>query len=294
MSKLQGELKENHNLKKYTSWHIGGVARYFYQPADLQDLSYFLSNFQEMFGAKKIIFLGAGSNVLIRDAGIDGVVICLRGVLNKLENIGNNFIQVESGATCLQLVNYCLSLNLVDCIFLAGIPGTLGGALAMNAGAHGDCLWNHVVAVNTIDKNGKINKRDAHEFKASYRHVEGLSADEWFVSATLKFTEGNVEAAKATMQELLQKRKVSQPLDEYNCGSVFKNPPNDFAARLIESCGLKGRQIGGAKISEKHANFIVNTGNATSVDVEMLMQEIIAVVEKRHKITLKPEVKILG
>jgi UDP-N-acetylmuramate dehydrogenase len=292
--KFRGELKENVSLSTYTTWYIGGPARYFYRPLDLEDLANFLKYFPEVIGDQEVIFLGAGSNVLIRDGGIAGVVICLRGCLNQLELLPSGEIKAEAGATLANLINFCFNLDLVDCVFLAGIPGTVGGALLMNAGAHGYSFWDHVISVETINKDGIIEKHLAKDFKASYRFVEGLKQNEWFVSATLKFAKGDVILAKKKMHDFLQKRKDSQPLSEHNCGSVFKNPPNDFAARLIEDCGFKGKQIGGAKVSEKHANFIVNIGNATSRDVETLMQEIVTTVEKKHGVKLIPEIKILG
>lgn len=283
-------MKKNHSLAKYTSWKIGGMAEYFYQPADLEDLARLLQDWRE----EPITILGAATNVLIRDGGVKGLVIYLRDSLHRLDELDNSNLRVEAGVSLMGLIRKCADLGMVDAVRLAGIPGTVGGALKMNAGAYGDCIWNHVVAVETIDRTGKIRVRPAAKFVAGYREVEGLARGEWFVAAELVFTRDDVQAAKQHMQDYLQKRKNSQPLNLPNCGSVFRNPEGDYAARLIEASGLKGRQIGGARVSEKHANFIVNCGNATANDVEMLMQEIVVAVEKNNGIKLRPEVCVLG
>lgn len=294
--KIKKNILQNHNLAQYTTWRIGGNAKYFYRPENLAELIYFLQNFSELIGNEneKIIWLGGGSNVLIRDSGIDGIVISIRGTLKTIENLPSGEIKIMAGASCNQLVNNCVNLGKTDAVFLAGIPGTIGGALKMNAGAHGDEIWAHVISVETINIKGEIKSRTKNEFTPSYRKISGLSENEWFISAILSFGGNDQNAAKNKMHELLKKRQNTQPLSEYNAGSVFKNPPNDYAARLIESCGLKGKKIGGAKVSEKHANFIVNDGTATSSDVELLIQEIIATVEKFHGIKLIPEIHILG
>jgi UDP-N-acetylmuramate dehydrogenase len=243
---------------------------------------------------KPITVLGAATNVLIRDGGVKGLVVYLRNSLNKLDELEDCSLRVEAGVGLAHLVQKCTDFGMIAAAFLAGIPGTIGGALRMNAGAYGDCIWNHITAVETINRFGEIKLRQAKEFVAAYRHVEGLLLDEWFVAARLTFARGEVEAARQQVRTYLHKRQQSQPLGLPNCGSVFRNPEGDYAARLIEASGLKGRQIGGARVSTKHANFIVNCGNATALDVETLMQEIIDVVVKSSGIRLIPEVHILG
>lgn len=280
----------DHSLASYTSWRIGGAAQYFYQPADLEDLAVFLQNWQ----GKSVIFLGAGSNVLIRDGGINGLVIHLRDRLNILEQVEEDVLRVEAGVLLAKLVQKCADLGMINAMFLAGIPGALGGALAMNAGAYGDSVWEHVGAVETIDKHGKIHIRKRDEFKIGYRQVIGLKKNEWFVAGHLKFPLLDKEEAKEKMLAYITKRRATQPLDEPNCGSVFRNPKNDFAARLIEVSGLKGARIGDAEVSEKHANFIVNKGHAKAFEVEALIDLIKERVLLLHGIDLVPEVRILG
>lgn len=289
-SKLQSNLQQNHSLAEKTSWKIGGTAEYFYEPANLEDLKLLLNSWQK----KPIIFLGAATNVLIRDGGIKGLVIYLRNCLNELNLLDDFTLRVEAGVGLAHLMQKCMLLGMMDAAFMAGIPGTVGGALAMNAGAYGDCIWNHVAAVETINCYGEIKLRPAREFTINYRQVMGLEREEWFVAAQLVFTRGNIQDMEQRVHEYLQKRRKSQPLDLPSCGSVFRNPQNDYAARLIETSGLKGKKIGGAKISEKHANFIVNCGGATAVDVEALMRETMLTVEKKHKVKLFPEIYILG
>ena len=288
---LRGVWRENHPLGAYTSWRVGGVARYFYQPANLLDLQIFL---KEIPADLPIVWLGAGSNVLIRDTGIAGLVVCVRGCLGDCKLQSSGRILVQAGVSCSKLLQIGVREGMLDMAFLAGIPGTIGGALAMNAGAYGDTIWQHVSGVTTINRNGELIDRKISQFDVGYRQVAGLSEDEWFVSCCLCFTSGKVELTKQRVQELLLKRRTSQPLDKFNCGSVFRNPPGDYAARLIEACGLKGKRIGGAVVSEKHANFIINDGTATAKDIENLMEHVMAKVAAEFGITLKREVKVLG
>ena len=290
LSKLKNKLQRNHPLAEYTSWKIGGPAEYFYRPMDLEDLVQIMRVWQE----EPIMVLGAASNVLIRDAGIKGLVIYLRNSLTKFDELDDSNIRVEAGVELMHLVEKCVSLGMFDAAFMSGIPGTVGGALKMNAGAYGERIWNHIVAVETINHSGEIKLKQAKDFAVGYRQVDSLAKDEWFVAAQFNFTRGEVQAAKQQVQTYLQKRSKSQPLDFPSCGSVFRNPEGDYAARLIEACGLKGKQIGGARVSEKHANFIINCGNAIAVDVETLMQEIITKVESSSSVKLIPEVHILG
>ncbi|CAL7960750.1 UDP-N-acetylenolpyruvoylglucosamine reductase [Gammaproteobacteria bacterium] len=288
--KLRGNLRQNHLLAEYTSWKIGGAAEYFYEPADLEDLNFLLQSWKQ----RPITILGAATNVLVRDRGIKGLVVYLRNCLNGLSELDDFTLRAEAGVGLARLLQKCLDSSMCNAVFMAGIPGTVGGALAMNAGANGDCIWNHVTCVETINRFGEIKLRQAKEFIANYRQVIGLAAEEWFVAAQLVFTRDNTQEMQLQVSECLQKRRNSQPLDLPNCGSVFRNPQGDYAARLIETSGLKGKQIGGAKISEKHANFIVNCGMASAVDVEALIQEIMLTVKLEHGVDLVPEVHILG
>ena len=190
------------------------------------------------------------------------------------------------------MARQCAQNSLRGAEFLAGIPGTLGGALAMNAGAFGDETWNHVVSVETIDNHGERRHREPSDYEVGYRTVVG--PQEWFVAAVLQFEAGDCAAATSRIKELLARRAATQPTNQPNAGSVFRNPPEDHAARLIEACGLKGHRIGGARVSPKHANFIVNDGSATSTDIEALIDHVAATVLRDHGVRLVREVRIVG
>lgn len=287
---LKGELLQAEPMSKHTSWRVGGPADYFYKPADVEDLSNFLSTLPQ---GMPVHWVGLGSNLLVRDAGVRGVVIMTSGLLSTIDFLSEGLFRVEAGVACAKLARYVAKLNYVDCEFLAGIPGTIGGALAMNAGAFGGETWDKVVAVETIDMNGQQRLRSPDEFEVSYRHVNGLNG-EWFIAGHFQFEAGDGSKTLAAIKELLAKRNASQPTNQPSCGSVFRNPDNDYAARLIEQANLKGKCIGGACVSEKHANFIVNTGNATASDIESLIELVAATVEQVHGITLVREAHIIG
>ncbi len=287
---LRGILRQDESLARYTTWHVGGKARQSYRPADLPDLLNFLPT---LTSDEFLFWLGLGSNLLIRDGGIFGTVIMTQGRLNQLTQLENNIIRAEAGVPCAKVAKFCAALGFADAAFFAGVPGTTGGALAMNAGAFGGETWRHVVAVETVDRHGKLYLRKPEEFKVDYRHVQ-KPQEEWFVAGHFKFTSGDPAEAKQAIKKLLSSRQATQPIGEFNCGSVFRNPPGDHAARLIEASGLKGFQIGGAWVSQKHANFIINGGEAKAADIESLIFKIQEEVEKKHGIKLVPEVHIVG
>ncbi len=287
---LRGKLTTEEPLKKLNSWHIGGAAKQTYRPADTEDLCEFLKQLPQN---EPIIWLGLGSNVLIRDGGIKGTVVLTQGILDSIEPLDDQHIMVEAGATCAKVAKYCAKHNLHGAGFLAGIPGTMGGALAMNAGAFGSETWNIVRDATTINRLGEIKKQDKQAFEVSYRYVT-LPKDTWFLSASLHLQPGETEQQKAEIKALLKRRADSQPIGLPSCGSVFMNPANDHAARLIDTCGLKGFRIGDAQVSEKHANFIINAGNASSDDIEQLIEHIEQVVLQRTGVKLQREVKIIG
>jgi UDP-N-acetylmuramate dehydrogenase len=289
-TKLRGKLSQQAPLAQYTTWHVGGTAKYLYEPKDFDDLIQF---FKLWPNEHKIMWLGGGSNILIRDTGINATVIHVSECLNKITK-GEECLRVEAGVTCTKLIQFCLKHHLVDGVFLASIPGSVGGALAMNAGAFGSEIWQHVVLVETIDRAGIIRIRQPQEFNFGYRQVTGLMPNEWFIAGHLQFKIGDVNQARQKIRANWQKRLNSQPIREFSCGSVFKNPEGHFAGHLIELCGLKGLRIGGAKVSDKHANFIINEGNATSADIEQLMHLITSRVFAKYAIRLEPEVKIVG
>ena len=287
---LRGTLRSNEPLSRHTSWRVGGMARSFYQPCDLSDLVTYL---KQLPANDEIYWIGLGSNLLVRDGGIDGAVICLSGVLKEHQFLDNNRVYVESGMACPKVARLCARHGLTGAEFLCGIPGTMGGALAMNAGAFGAETWDIVESVKMIDREGNIKTYLPEHFSISYRHVV-KPAEEWFVSAILRLKKGDTKISQQTIKDLLAKRSGTQPTQQANAGSVFRNPVGDYAARLIESSGLKGLCIGGACVSDKHANFIVNTGTATASDIETLINQVQRVVEQETGIQLKTEVQIIG
>lgn len=287
---LRGELRQNELLGRYTSWRVGGPARQWYRPADIEDLCNFLA---QLPVDEPLLWLGLGSNLLVRDGGFAGTVIYTQGALDQLEQTGPTQVQAEAGVACAKVAKFCARRGLVGAEFLAGIPGSMGGALAMNAGAFGGETWERVSAVETVDRQGVRRWRRAGEFSVGYRTVRGRP-DEWFVAARLDLDQGDTDAAQAQIKALLDRRGQTQPIGLPSCGSVFRNPPRDHAARLIEAAGLKGHCVGGACVSEKHANFIINTGNASAADIERLIDQVRRTVERVHGITLHPEVCIVG
>jgi UDP-N-acetylmuramate dehydrogenase len=223
------------------------------------------------------------------------VVIATPGAFTRIERRTQTRIYCEASVPCARIARLCVSWGMGQGEFLGGIPGTLGGALAMNAGAFGDETWRHVVSITSIDRAGRRRVRAAGEFRASYRHIDwpADAAEEWFLSAEMSF-EPLAAAAPHSVQSLLQRRRDTQPLGQWSCGSVFKNPPGQHAAQLIESAGLKGYRIGDAVVSEKHANFIVNLGNARAQQLEQLIQHVQAEVQRVHGVALETEVQIVG
>jgi UDP-N-acetylmuramate dehydrogenase len=290
MTQHKGKLLLNEPLARYTSWRVGGRADQFYIPADLEDLGAFLKSLDE---AEPVYFIGLGSNLLVRDGGIRGTVVLMHNVLTTLQMDGED-VYVEAGVTCAKLAKFCAKEARQGAEFFAGIPGTLGGALAMNAGCYGSETWNVVKRVTTINKRGELNTRDASAFIPSYRHIDMPVSDEWFVAAWLSLEHGDAQESAQKIKALLAKRLAAQPLNQPSAGSTFRNPPGDYAARLIEASGLKGYIIGGAQVSEKHANFIVNIGGANALDIELLIQHMRETVLEKHGVALQQEVKVLG
>lgn len=287
---LRGELIENAAMSKYTSWAVGGPADRLYRPADKSDLSVFLSSLEE---AEPLTFVGLGSNLLVRDGGIRGTVVLMRSCLNTLSE-ENGLIYAEAGVTCAKLARQTANWTLKGGAFFAGIPGSLGGALAMNAGAHGGETWEVVESVETIDRAGRLHARRPNEFDIAYRHVGMPQRDEWFVAANLRLEADEAGVAMDEIRSLLAHRSDTQPINKRSCGSVFRNPEGDYSARLIESCGLKGHRIGGAEVSEKHANFILNADNARAADIEALIQHVHNTVESECGVSLHAEVRVIG
>lgn len=289
---MRGILRLDEPMSGHTVWACGGPADRFYQPADLDDLACYLRA-----GAPNRVpfWLGLGSNLLVRDGGIRGDVIALSGALDGIE-IDATTVSVKAGTACAKVARACAKAGLSGATFLAGIPGTMGGALAMNAGAFGGETWRIVARVQSINLHGELRWRESAEFAVGYRTVEH-SAQEWFVACELDLSSEVGQAGEDSrnqIKQLLAKRAATQPIGLRSCGSVFRNPPNDHAGRLIESAGLKGFRIGGAMVSEKHANFIINDDKASAQNIETLIGLVQNKVQQLFDVSLVCEVHIVG
>jgi UDP-N-acetylmuramate dehydrogenase len=286
---MNGTLLRDEPMSKHTSWHAGGPADLFFTPRDVMDLSTFIG---QLPADMPMLWIGLGSNLLVRDGGVRGAVVATHGALGTLERESATRVFAEAGVPCARIARQCVKWGLGPAEFFAGIPGTLGGALAMNAGAWGGETWRHVIEVDVLDRRGTRHTRTPADYEIAYRHVSG-PADEWFVAARMEF-ECKPGANDAAIRELLEKRRQTQPIGEWSCGSVFINPPGDHAARLIESAGLKGFRIGDASVSEKHANFIINHGAARAADIEAVIMHVQRTVAEIHHVELRTEVRIVG
>ncbi len=285
---------ENEPMARHTSWRTGGMAKRYVQAQSLQALAAYIATLDKN---EKLLWLGLGSNTLVRDGGFNGTVIATQGVMTQLELLDENTVYVGAGVASAKLARFCSKHGLAGAEFFAGIPGLLGGALAMNAGAFGGETWPLVVEVETLNRDGEIIKRQADEFDYGYRVVkarEQKNQDEWFVSATLSLPKKSADDNTIDIKQLLAKRAQSQPTGVASCGSVFRNPEGAYAAQLIEDCGLKGKAVGGAVVSQKHANFIINENNATASDIETLIELVQKTVAEKHGVVLQQEVKIVG
>lgn len=286
----RGKLLLNEAMARHTTWRVGGPADRFYIPADIADLSVFLAGLP---ADEPLFWLGLGSNLLVRDGGIRGTVIATGGALNGLTRTAGHIVRAEAGVASAKVARFSVSHGLTGAEFLAGIPGTIGGAAAMNAGAFGGEFWSRVIAVEVMDRRGQVRTRPAADYRVSYRRVEA-PANEWFIAAHLQLTAGEQTQGKGLIKSLLARRGATQPTQLPNAGSVFKNPDGDHAARLIEASGLKGKCLGGACVSELHANFIVNAGIATAAEIEQLIEHVRGTVAQRQGVTLETEVRIVG
>ena len=289
-AEAKSQLLKNESLARYTSWRVGGLADRIFIAENVGELQAFL---QTLDTAEPLEFIGLGSNLLVRDGGVRGTVVVMHQALSELR-VDGQYIYAEAGVTCGKVARFSASESKQGAEFLAGIPGTVGGALAMNAGCYGSETWNIVHQVLTINRHGQTHVRNESEFIPSYRHVEMPMPDEWFLGAWFKLELGNAEASQHKIKQLLAARLASQPLNLPSAGSTFRNPHGDFAARLIEASGLKGYQIGGAQVSPKHANFIVNVGECTALDIELLIRHIKDAVLEKQGVALQQEVKVIG
>ena len=276
-------LKYDEPMSRHCSLRAGGITREFCAPENIEELSEFLHH-----NNLPVLFVGLGSNLLVRDNGFDGVIIHTKNL--KEMSFSNGLVEAEVGATLAKLSRFAETNLKHGAEFLSAIPGSVGGALAMNAGAFGSEIWQYVVSVRTTNLDGKIQQRDKNDFVIDYRSVTHNHVDEFFISAQFNF---DLEKANDNVRDLLRKRNSTQPIGLPSCGSVFKNPKGKYAAKLIEQCGLKGYCIGGACVSEKHANYIINQNNASASDIEKLIMHIQTTVNNQHKIQLEPEIIII-
>jgi len=289
---LRGELRRHEPMSRHVSWRSGGRAERFYAPADLADLAALL---RQLPAEEPLLFVGLGSNLLVRDGGWRGTVVMTHAAARRPE-MRSGQLYAEAGVASPKVARFAALHGLQGAEFLAGVPGCVGGALAMNAGCFGGETWDIVERVATIDRAGRVVERTRTQFDIGYRHCAPRPArEEWFAGAWFRLAKGDGEASRAMMKQLLSRRIATQPLGLPNAGSVFRNPPGDYAARLIEACGLKGFARGGARISEKHANFIVNPhGAASAADIEWLIEHVRRVVHETKGVALQTEVRIVG
>jgi len=296
---------KNEPMSRHTSWRTGGAARQYIQAESLSALASFIATLP---ADEKLLWLGLGSNTLVRDGGFNGTVIATQGLMSQLSIVDEDGLDAEgpeeegpeetrvyvgAGVSSAKLARFCSKNKLSGAEFFAGIPGLVGGALAMNAGAFGGETWPLIVEVETLNRKGEITKRSANEFEYGYRQVKG-PAEEWFVSATLKLKKQQLKNNTIDIKQLLTKRALTQPTGVASCGSVFRNPQGHYAAKLIEDCGLKGQRIGGAVVSTKHANFIINENKASAADIESLITLVQKTVKDKHGVLLQTEVRIVG
>ncbi|MGI9247661.1 MAG: UDP-N-acetylmuramate dehydrogenase [Woeseiaceae bacterium] len=286
---VHGEILNNEPMSRHTSWRVGGPAEIFFVPASIGDLVSFLS---ELDADTPVFWYGVGTNLLVRDGGLPGVVVSATKMLRHMDRIGDYRVKAGAGVPCTALARQCIRWKLGPSEFFAGIPGTVGGALAMNAGAHGGETWERVESVRTINRRGELHERTPADYDVGYRSVRG-PRDEWFLEAKLRFDPDYLPSMEE-MKSMLERRRTTQPLGLPSCGSVFRNPPGDHSARLIETAGLKGHRIGGAEVSTKHANFIINRDAASASDIEELIELVRQTVLDVHGVSLQHEVRIVG
>ena len=284
------ELRINEPMTKYTSFRIGG-------PAEVMALPKTVEQLQEMLKVSALLdckpaILGAGTNILAPDAGITGLVICLKDCMDSLEQLDATHIRVSAGVSMARMATFAANLGLSGLEFAHGIPGSVGGGVYMNAGAYGGEISQVCTQVEVMDLAGNLRIFSREEMAFSYRHSRMEEENGIVIRAVFALTPRPVEEIKAQMKDLMARRRESQPLDLPSAGSAFKRPKGGYAAALIDETGLKGMQVGGAAVSEKHAGFVVNLGNATAEDVQRLLAQVSDRVFDRTGIRLEPEIRI--
>ena len=289
---LAGRWTKDYPMSRISSWHAGGSVEWLYEPACLDDLRTLFASADERI---PFLFVGRGTNLLVRDGGVRGVAVKCDDTLDWIRDLDNDALEIGAGVPCPRAAKHSVDRALRGAEFLCGIPGTVGGALAMNAGCHGSEIWSIVRRVGAVGRGGDLLVLAPEDFSIGYRSVENRDGSQLlFAWAELALEPGDREEARAAMAAMMATRKRTQPLREPNSGSVFRNPPEDSAGRLIESCGLKGRAAGDAQISTQHANFIVNHGTASAADIESLIEQAQVAVRERAGIDLDLEVRIVG
>ncbi len=282
----------NELLSRHTTWRVGGPAEYLCQPQTKETLIQALKQCEE---GVPITWLGLGSNVLVRDGGLPGLTVLTHHALNDIEQESETLVAVGAGTACPKAAKWTAKQGLSGAEFLSGIPGTIGGALFMNAGAFGGEIWPIVHSVEIMHRTGEVERLSHQAFGWAYRSlIKKPEGEYWFTRAWLKLSRLDSKLAQEKVKGFIAQRNQSQPVGLANCGSVFKNPEGDYAARLIDNAGLKGLKMGDAQVSPKHANFIINLGDATAFDIEQLMQKVQALVYENTGTHLEPEVRMMG
>ena len=290
--KIGLEFYENESLSRHTTFKIGGPATFFVRPSSVEQVSEVVNYCAA--GGIRLVPLGRGSNVLVSDEGIDGVVMNLGSKFSIITLLDEGTIYCEAGANLIQLCNFALENSLTGLEFAYGIPGSVGGAVFMNAGAYGGEIKDTIIYADHVDKNGNTGRFFGDELQMSYRHSVYSGKDYYITGAAFKLQKGDKDEIKEKMEELLAKRYDKQPMDKPSAGSTFKRPEGAFASALIDQCGLKGYRVGGAEVSTKHAGFVINAGGATCSDVLALISDVQKKIKEETGFSLEPEVEILG
>ena len=285
------EYKLAEPMKNHTTFKIGGNAEIFLTPASYEECAQAIKICKN--AGEDYIVIGKGSNLLVNDDGIDGVVICISKLMSNMELMDNDTIYCQSGASLASVCNFALENSLTGLEFAYGIPGNIGGAVSMNAGAYGGEMKDIVISCDYIDDEGALKTISKQELDFSYRQSFFSDKNFCIVGATLKLGKGNKEVIRKAMDELLGRRKEKQPLEFPSAGSTFKRPEGSYASLLIDECGLKGYSVGDAQVSEKHAGFVINRGNASCIDVVKLMSDVKEIVFEKTGYVLEPEVKLI-
>ncbi len=285
------EIRQNEPMQEHTTFRIGGPARFFVTPKTGEELKAVLELCRE--SGMPFYVIGNGSNLLVSDAGYDGVVIQIFRNMNEI-TVEGQMIRAQAGALLSQIAARALSASLSGFEFASGIPGTLGGACVMNAGAYGGEMKDVLDTVRVLTQSGDFLTLSKEELELGYRTSVIMEKDYVVLEAVLSLDAGNQEEIRARMEELKEKRVTKQPLEYPSAGSTFKRPVGYYAGKLIQDAGLSGFSVGGAQVSEKHAGFVINRDHATAADVNALMNEVIARVKENSGVTLEPEVKRLG